>query len=239
MLQAIGLTSTPRRDGPPVVGDLTFEARPGSVTALLGAPGSGKTTALRLMLELEAGRGSPTSEGVRCTASVTRPVRSGCCSETYRAIRHAPRVANSACSAPQPGFPLHEPTTCWRSSGSRGWGISASEPSRQGWTDGSGSPPRCSATPIRSFSTSRPKGSRRARGAGSTDCSVHTRRRAELSCTRPVIPRRRHARPTVWSPSTGAPRRGPGRRRLLPHPSATSGRRAYPARGQAGLRGEP
>lgn len=57
MLQAIGLTSTPRRDGPPVVDDLTFEARPGSVTALLGAPGSGKTTALRLMLELEAGRG--------------------------------------------------------------------------------------------------------------------------------------------------------------------------------------
>ncbi|MFD6280411.1 ATP-binding cassette domain-containing protein [Streptomyces sp. NPDC060209] len=57
MLQAIGLTSTPRRDGPPVVDDLTFEAQPGSVTALLGAPGSGKSTALRLMLELEAGRG--------------------------------------------------------------------------------------------------------------------------------------------------------------------------------------
>ncbi|MFV6032261.1 ATP-binding cassette domain-containing protein [Streptomyces sp. NPDC056264] len=57
MLQAIGLTSTPRRDRPPAVDDLSFEARPGAVTALLGAAGSGKTTALRLMLELEPGRG--------------------------------------------------------------------------------------------------------------------------------------------------------------------------------------
>ncbi|GAA2816397.1 ATP-binding cassette domain-containing protein [Streptomyces showdoensis] len=57
MLQAIGLTSTPRRDRPPAVDDLTFEARPGTVTALLGPAGSGKTTALRLMLQLEPGRG--------------------------------------------------------------------------------------------------------------------------------------------------------------------------------------
>lgn len=57
MLQAIGLTSAPRRELPPAVDDLTFEARPGQVTALLGAPGSGKTTALRLMLDLAPGRG--------------------------------------------------------------------------------------------------------------------------------------------------------------------------------------
>ncbi|MEV6395844.1 ATP-binding cassette domain-containing protein [Streptomyces sp. NPDC051907] len=57
MLQAIGLTSTRRRGSPPAVDDLTFEAEPGSVTALLGAAGAGKTTALRLMLELEPGRG--------------------------------------------------------------------------------------------------------------------------------------------------------------------------------------
>ncbi|MCY0944202.1 ATP-binding cassette domain-containing protein [Streptomyces antarcticus] len=57
MLQAIGLTSTSRPTAPPAVDDLTFEARPGTVTALLGEPGSGKTTALRLMLELEPGRG--------------------------------------------------------------------------------------------------------------------------------------------------------------------------------------
>ncbi|WP_284575249.1 ATP-binding cassette domain-containing protein [Streptomyces sp. 2P-4] len=57
MLQAIGLTSRPRRHLPPLVDDLTFEARPGAVTALLGDQGSGKTTALRLMLELEPGKG--------------------------------------------------------------------------------------------------------------------------------------------------------------------------------------
>ena len=57
MLQAIGLTSAPRRDLPSAVDDLTFEARPGQLTALLGSPGSGRTTALRLMLELEPGRG--------------------------------------------------------------------------------------------------------------------------------------------------------------------------------------
>ncbi|MFC8078316.1 ATP-binding cassette domain-containing protein [Streptomyces sp. NPDC057307] len=57
MLQAIGLTSSPHRDLPPAVDDLTFEARTGGVTALLGAEGAGKTTTLRLMLELETGRG--------------------------------------------------------------------------------------------------------------------------------------------------------------------------------------
>ncbi|MFF2901616.1 ATP-binding cassette domain-containing protein [Streptomyces sp. NPDC057966] len=58
MLQAIGLTtSAPRRGLRAAVDDLTFEARPGQVTALLGTPGSGKTAALRLMLELDSGRG--------------------------------------------------------------------------------------------------------------------------------------------------------------------------------------
>ncbi len=57
MIQAIGLTSDPRKELPPAVDDVSFEARAGRVTALLGASGAGKTTALRLMLELQRGRG--------------------------------------------------------------------------------------------------------------------------------------------------------------------------------------
>ncbi|MFF7391338.1 ATP-binding cassette domain-containing protein [Streptomyces scabiei] len=57
MIQAIGLTSNPRREFPPAVDDVSFEAHSGRVTALLGAPGAGKSTALRLMLELQQGRG--------------------------------------------------------------------------------------------------------------------------------------------------------------------------------------
>ncbi|PRH76804.1 ABC transporter ATP-binding protein [Streptomyces solincola] len=57
MLQAIGLTSTRRGDLPLAVDDVTFEARPGEVTVLLGPRGCGGTTALRMMLGLEPGRG--------------------------------------------------------------------------------------------------------------------------------------------------------------------------------------
>ncbi|MBT1091443.1 ATP-binding cassette domain-containing protein [Streptomyces sp. Tu102] len=57
MIQAIGLTSNPRKEFPPALDDVSFEARAGCVTALLGGAGAGKTTALRLMLELQQGRG--------------------------------------------------------------------------------------------------------------------------------------------------------------------------------------
>ncbi|MFL5995443.1 MAG: ATP-binding cassette domain-containing protein [Streptomyces sp.] len=57
MIQAFGLTSNSRKDLPPAVDDVSFEARSGRVTALLGATGAGKTTVLRLMLELQQGRG--------------------------------------------------------------------------------------------------------------------------------------------------------------------------------------
>ncbi|WP_063827521.1 ATP-binding cassette domain-containing protein [Streptomyces qaidamensis] len=57
MIHAFGLTSNPRKELPPAADDVSFEARAGRITALLGAPGSGKTTVLRLMLELQQGRG--------------------------------------------------------------------------------------------------------------------------------------------------------------------------------------
>ncbi|WP_316527299.1 ATP-binding cassette domain-containing protein [Kitasatospora brasiliensis] len=57
MIQITGLTKVYRKGAPPALLDLTFDARPGMVTALLGAEGAGKSTALRLMLELERGQG--------------------------------------------------------------------------------------------------------------------------------------------------------------------------------------
>ncbi|MEU5897162.1 ATP-binding cassette domain-containing protein [Streptomyces venezuelae] len=57
MIQAIGLTSNPRQELPPAVEDVSFEAHSGRVTALLDAEPIGTTTALRLMLELQQGRG--------------------------------------------------------------------------------------------------------------------------------------------------------------------------------------
>lgn len=63
MIQAIGLTSVSRGDRPPAVDDLSFEARPGEVTALLGDSGAGKSATLRLMLELDAGRGVTLFDG--------------------------------------------------------------------------------------------------------------------------------------------------------------------------------
>ncbi|MEW2178924.1 ABC transporter ATP-binding protein [Streptomyces sp. NPDC005406] len=74
MLQVIGLTSTRHRGQRPAVDDLTFEAGSGCVTALLGPPGSGKTSALRLMLELEPGRGITYFRG-RPLHRVAQPAR--------------------------------------------------------------------------------------------------------------------------------------------------------------------
>ncbi|UED86994.1 ATP-binding cassette domain-containing protein [Streptomyces profundus] len=74
MIQAIGLTTASQRGRPPAVDDLTFEARPGGITALLGPPGAGKSAALRLMLQLSPGRGVALFRG-RPLSRVPHPQR--------------------------------------------------------------------------------------------------------------------------------------------------------------------
>ncbi|MER6399723.1 ATP-binding cassette domain-containing protein [Kitasatospora sp. NPDC001603] len=74
MIQITGLTKVYRRGVPPAVLDLTFDARAGSVTALLGPEDAGKSTALRLMLELERGQGVTLFDG-RTYRRLRRPER--------------------------------------------------------------------------------------------------------------------------------------------------------------------
>ncbi|MEV0532181.1 ATP-binding cassette domain-containing protein [Kitasatospora sp. NPDC050463] len=74
MIQITGLTKVYRRGGPPAVLDLTFDARPGAVTVLLGPEEAGKSTALRLMLELERGQGVTLFDG-RTYRRLRRPER--------------------------------------------------------------------------------------------------------------------------------------------------------------------
>ncbi|MFF8430233.1 ATP-binding cassette domain-containing protein [Streptomyces sp. NPDC016566] len=74
VIQAFGLTSTPRKGHPPAVDDVSFEAPAGRVTVLLGAEGAGKTTALRLMLELQQGRGITYFKG-RPLHQIAHPAR--------------------------------------------------------------------------------------------------------------------------------------------------------------------
>ncbi|MFJ9776462.1 ATP-binding cassette domain-containing protein [Kitasatospora sp. NPDC101157] len=74
MIQITGLTKVRRKGAPPAVLDLTFDARPGMVTVLLGDEGAGKSTALRLMLELERGQGITLFDG-RPYRRIRRPER--------------------------------------------------------------------------------------------------------------------------------------------------------------------
>ncbi|MGW6914527.1 ATP-binding cassette domain-containing protein [Kitasatospora sp. NPDC054939] len=93
MIQITGLTKVYRRGVPPTVLDLTFDARPGLVTALLGPEGSGKSTALRLMLELERGQGVTLFDG-----------------RTYRRLRRPEREVGVLLPDPGPGSAVGDGT---------------------------------------------------------------------------------------------------------------------------------
>ncbi|MEU8513027.1 ATP-binding cassette domain-containing protein [Kitasatospora sp. NPDC048722] len=74
MIQITGLTKVRGNGAPPDLLDLTFDARPGLVTALLGPEGAGKSTALRLMVELDRGQGVTLFHG-RTYRRLRRPER--------------------------------------------------------------------------------------------------------------------------------------------------------------------
>jgi ABC-2 type transport system ATP-binding protein len=96
MFQAIGLTKSYRRGRPPAVLDLSFDARPGQVTVLLGPVGSGRTTALLLALGLERGQGTALFDG-RPYRRIKRPEREvgAVLAEQYRCPRHPGRRARA------------------------------------------------------------------------------------------------------------------------------------------------
>lgn len=87
MIQASGLTKVYRRGRRPAVFDLGFDVRPGSVTALLGPEDAGKTTALRLMLQLENGLGVTLFDG-----------------RVYRRLRHPEREVGVLLPTAHPGL---------------------------------------------------------------------------------------------------------------------------------------
>ncbi|MFC1419860.1 ATP-binding cassette domain-containing protein [Streptacidiphilus cavernicola] len=83
MFQAIGLTKSYRGGSAPAVLDLSFDAREGQVTALLGPEGSGRSTVLRLALGIERGQGVALFDG--------RP---------YRRLRRPERVVGTVLADP-------------------------------------------------------------------------------------------------------------------------------------------
>jgi ABC-type multidrug transport system ATPase subunit len=72
VIEAIELTT--RRHGRKVLDEVGFQVRPGQVTGLLGLPGSGKTTVLRRMLQLEPGGGRTFYDG-RAFRALPHPIR--------------------------------------------------------------------------------------------------------------------------------------------------------------------
>lgn len=62
MIEARNLSK--RHGSTQAVDGLSFDVRPGAVTGLLGAPGAGKSTAIRLMLGLAGGSGRTTFNGL-------------------------------------------------------------------------------------------------------------------------------------------------------------------------------
>lgn len=99
------------------VQDLTFDVRPGAVTAFLGPNGAGKTTTLRLMLELDHGEGVTTFDGQRFT-ELADPIGSvGAVSRPGPGIRAGRLGITFGCWPLEVACPKKEWTTCSNWSG--------------------------------------------------------------------------------------------------------------------------
>ncbi|MDI9887896.1 ATP-binding cassette domain-containing protein [Streptomyces sp. HNM0645] len=204
MLQAIGLTSTSRRYLAPAVDDLTFEARPGDVTALLGARGSGKSTALRLMLGLEEGRGVTYFRGrpLHGIASPAREVGVLLGDVPGHPARTARGQLRMLCAAA--GVPVSRADDMLDLVG-----IAALRDARLGSLSLGmdrrlGLAAALVGDPHTLLLDAPSRDSHRASTAGCSACCVLTPHTAGRSSTRPLTPRRRPGPRIGWSPSTRA-----------------------------------
>ncbi|WP_345707593.1 hypothetical protein [Kitasatospora paranensis] len=77
MIQVTGLTKVYRRGRPPALLDLSFDARPGTVTVLLGEGARARAPRCASWWSWTAGGAPPCSTAGRTGACVTRSARSG------------------------------------------------------------------------------------------------------------------------------------------------------------------
>ncbi|MCE0446032.1 ATP-binding cassette domain-containing protein [Streptomyces tricolor] len=105
MIQAFGLTSNSRKAHPPAVDDISFEARAGHVTALLGSAGAGKDDGAQTDA-LSSNRGAASLTRGRPLHLIAHPRgKSAYSSVTYRATRPVRSAVICACCAPRRGVP--------------------------------------------------------------------------------------------------------------------------------------
>ena len=154
MIEARGLTK--RYGDTLAVDDLSFQIRPGQVTGFLGPNGAGKSTTMRMILGLDdPTSGSVTIDGHRY-AEHERPLRQIGALLEAKAV-HPGRSAyhHLLALAQTNGIPPRRVPEVLDSSASNRLRASGPESSPSAWANGSGSPPRCSATPRSCSSTNR------------------------------------------------------------------------------------
>lgn len=218
VIQAFGLTSNPRKELPPAVDDVSFEARAGRVTALLGASGAGKTTALRLMLGLQRGRGLTYFRG-RPLHRIAHPSREvgvllgDVPGHPARTVRGHLRMLCAAA-----GVPVRRADEVLESVGLLGLRDERLGSLSRGMDRASDWPAHWSPTRTPWSSTIPPAPSPPTMPEDCTERCARTPHRAARCCSARRIPRRPRAAPTTSSRSSGAGSSPTRRRRSSPAP---------------------